>query len=171
MIQDATMYRSKEQVLYDLSQALHFSPDSLEANRKGQISQEQIKKFAIRCVSPASLTFAFALAPFLLWISALSSGQQISFGAALPVLTHELTHVKDLFENHGKKGGVIMLGSIVISLGIAAFMAMRVPLALYFDLLDRKVKTQEGRVVAREEQINRPNGRDPIESTFSPCDS
>jgi hypothetical protein len=37
---------------------------------------------------------------------------------------------------------------------------------LYFDLLDRKVEAREGRVVASEEQINRPNGRDPIEKYF-----
>ena len=45
-------------------------------------------------------------------------------------------------------------------------MASRVPLTLYFDLLDSKVEAREGRVVAREEQINRPNGRDPIEKYF-----
>jgi hypothetical protein len=45
-------------------------------------------------------------------------------------------------------------------------MAFRVPLMLYFDLLDRKVEAKEGRVVAREEQINRANGRDPIEKYF-----
>jgi hypothetical protein len=45
-------------------------------------------------------------------------------------------------------------------------MASRVPLLLYLDLLDRKVEAREGRVVAREEQINRANGRDPIEKYF-----
>ncbi len=63
-------------------------------------------------------------------------------------------------------GGVMMLGSILVSLALAVFMAFRVPLLLYFDLLDRKVEAREGRVVAREEQINRANGRDPIEKYF-----
>ncbi len=83
-----------------------------------------------------------------------------------PALLTELIHVNDLFEAHGKMGGAIMLGSILISLGLAVFMASRVPMMLYFDLLDGKVEAREGRVVAREEQINRPNGRDPIEKYF-----
>jgi hypothetical protein len=166
VIEDAPRYRSKEQVLSDLSKALEFSPESLEANRKGQLSKEQAKKLAVRCVQPMILTLLFVLAPFLLWIHITSSSQQISFSAAWPVLIHELTHVKDLFEAHGKMGGAIMLGSILLSLGIAVFFAFRVPLTLYFDLLDRKVIMNEGRVVAREEQINRPNGRDPVENYF-----
>ena len=75
-------------------------------------------------------------------------------------------HVKDLMEAHGTIGGALMIGSILISLGLAVFMAFRVPLMLYFDLLDGKVESKEGRVVAREEQINRANGRDPIEKYF-----
>jgi hypothetical protein len=166
VIEDATTFRSKEKVLCDLSKALQFSPASLEANRKGQLSKEQTKKLAVRCATPASLTLLFAVAPFLLWTRSISSSQKIPFGAALPVLITELTHVKDLFEAHGKLGGAIMLGSILISLGMAVFLASRVPFSLYFDLLGRKVITREGRVVAREETINRPNGRDPIEKYF-----
>ena len=63
-------------------------------------------------------------------------------------------------------GAALMLGSIVVSLAIAALMSFRVPLSLYFDLLDRKVDAREGRVVAREEITNRANGRDPIEKYF-----
>lgn len=59
-----------------------------------------------------------------------------------------------------------MLGSFLISLVIAVLLASRVPLAIYFDLLDRKVVRSEGRVVAREETVNRANGRDPIEKYF-----
>jgi hypothetical protein len=166
MIEDATTFRSKDKVLSDLSKALQFSPESLEANRKGQLSKDQTKKLAVRCAKPASLTFLFAVAPFLLWTRVISSSQQIPFGAALPVLITQLTHVKDLLEVHGKLGGVIMLGSILISLGMAVFLATRFPVALYFDVLEHKVIRQEGRVVAREETINRANGRDPIEKYF-----
>jgi len=166
VIEDATTYRSKEQVLCDLATALQFSPESLEANRAGRLSKDQIKKLAARCAKPAFLTFVFTVAPFFIWTRIISSGQQIPFEAALPVLFHELTHVKDLFEAHGKMGGAILLGSIMISLAIAVLLALRVPLALYFDLLDRKVIMSEGRVVAREETINRSNGRDPIEKYF-----
>jgi hypothetical protein len=166
VIEDATKFRSKEQVLFDLSQALHFSPESLEANRKGQLSQEQAKKLLGRCISPAVLAFVFALAPFIIWTWITAGRQELSFVNAFPALLTKLTHSKDLFEAEGKMGGVMMLGSILISLAIAVWMASRVPLLLCFDLFDRKVEAKEGRVVAREEQINRPNGRDPIEKYF-----
>lgn len=166
MIEDATIYRSKEQVLYDLSKALHFSPESLEANRKGRLSKDQVKEFSGRCIPPAIMTLAFAVAPFLIWTWITAGRQQLSLGAAFPALLLELTHVNDLFEAHGKMGGALMLGSILISLVLAVIMASRVPMLLYFDLLDRKVEAKEGRVVAREEQINRANGRDPIEKYY-----
>jgi len=166
VIEDAAIYRSKEQVLYDLSKALRFSPESLEANRKGQLSKEQAKQLSGQCIQPAFLTFLFAVAPFLIWTWITAGREQLSFVNAFPALLTELTHPNDLVESHGKMGAALMLGSIVISLAIAAFMSFRVPLALYFDLLDRKVDAKEGRVTAREETTNRANGRDPIENYF-----
>jgi len=166
MVEDTTTFRNKEQVLFDLSKSLHFSPESLEANRKGRLSPQQIKTLLPEFVKPAILTAIFALGPFAIWTWITAGRQQLSFGEAFPALLNELMHVNDLMEAHGTMGGVLMLGSILISLGLAAFMASRVPLTLYFDLLDRKVEAREGRVVAREEQINRPNGRDPIEKYF-----
>ncbi len=166
MTEDATIYRSKEQVLYDLSKALPFSAESLQANRTGKISKEQKQQLSGRCVPPAVLTFALVVAPFFIWTWITAGRQQLSLSAAFPALLTELTHVKDLMEAHGKMGGLLMLGSILGSLVMAVVMASRVPLQLYFDLLDGKVEAREGRVVAREEQINRPNGRDPIEKYF-----
>jgi len=166
VIEDATIFRAKDKVLYDLSKALHFSPESLEANRKGRLSKEQIKKLSGRCIRPAILAFIFAAAPFAVWTWINAGRQQISFGAAFPALLTELTHASDLFEAHGKIGGVIIFGSVLIGLALAALMASRDSLQLYFDLLARKVEVREGRVVAREEQVLRPNGRDPIEKYF-----
>jgi hypothetical protein len=166
VIEDATTFRSKEKVLGDLSKALQFSPESLAANRKGQLSKEQAKQLSGRCIQPLILVLLFVVAPFVVWTHITSSRQQISFLAALPVLIGELIHVKDLFETQGKMNGVITLGSILLSLAFAAFLAFRISLALCFDVLDRKVTMREGRVIAREETINRANGRDPIEKYF-----
>jgi hypothetical protein len=166
MVEDATIFRNKQRVLQDLSKALGFSPETLEANRKGRISTDQFRQFGGRFISPVFLTLLFAVAPFAIWTSITAKRQQLPFENAFPVLLTSLTHVNDLFEAQGKMSGVMMIGSIVISLAIAVIMAMRVPLLLYFDLLDRKVEAREGRVVAREEQINRENGRDPIEKYF-----
>jgi hypothetical protein len=166
VVEDATTFRSKDKVLHDLSKALQFSPEALEANRKGRLYKDQIKRLAPQFIQPAVLTLALAVGPFIVWTWITAGRQQLALANAFPALLTELTHVNDLFEAHGKLGGVIMLASIVVSLALAAFMAFRMPLLLYFDLLDRKVEAREGRVVAREEQINRANGRDPIENYF-----
>jgi hypothetical protein len=166
VIEDAATFRTKERVLSDLSKALQFSPESLEANRKGKLSKDQVKLLAPRCIGPGVLMVVFAVAPILVWTWITAQRQQLPLGNAFPALLTELTHVNDLFEAHGKMGGLMMLGSIVISLALAAFMAFRFPLLLYFDLIERKVEAREGRVVSREETINRPNGRDPIEKYF-----
>jgi hypothetical protein len=166
VIEDSSIYRSKEQVLVDLSKALRFSPDSLEANRKGRLSKEQVKNLSGQCIQPAVLAIVLLLGPIIVWTVIESGRLQLPFEATLPALFTELTHVHDLMDAHGKVGGAIMLGSIVISLAAGVFMALRVPVPLYFDLLDRKVEAREGRVVAREETINRENGRDPIEKYF-----
>jgi hypothetical protein len=166
VIEDLTTFRSKEQVLHDLSKALQFSPEALEANRKGRLSKDQVKQLAPQFIQPTVLTVVFVVAPFVAWTWITAGRQQLSMGNAFPALLTELTHINDLFEAHGKIGGVTILGSIIVSLALAAVMAFRMPLLLYFDLLDRKVEAREGRVVAREEQINRPSGRDPIEKYF-----
>ena len=64
--------------MLDLSKALQFSPESLEANRKGQLSKEQVKNLAGPCFQPAFLTWLFAVAPFAVWTRITSSRQQIS---------------------------------------------------------------------------------------------
>ena len=166
MIEDATTFRSKEQVLFDLSKALQFSPESLEANRKGRLSKKQIKQLSAKVVRPALLMFVFAVGPFLVWTWMTAASEQLSFANAFPHLLTELTHMEKMFDAHGSKGAMLVLSSFVISLGLAALLAFRVPWALYFDLLDQKVVAQEGRVTAREECLNRDNGRDPVEKYF-----
>lgn len=166
MIEDSISYRTKGQVLYDLSKALRFSPESLEANRKGRLSKEQVKQLFPQVARPVFLTFVLAVAPFLVWTWITSAREQLSFINAFPVLLHKLTHMQDLLDAQGPRGAMLVLGSFVVCLGIAAFLALRVPWALYFDLLDKNVDAREGRVTAREETINRNNGRDPIEKYF-----
>ena len=99
--------------------------------------------------------------------------QQLSFENAFPALITELIHVNDLFEAHGKVGGVMMLGFHYRPAGdgrVHGFAHCRC--MLYFDLLDRKVEAREGRVVAREEQINRAErARSHRKILFSPCDT
>lgn len=166
VVEDAAIFRTKEQVLVDLSKALRFSPESLAENRAGRLSREQVKQFAGRCLQPGLVILVCAVAPFLVWTSITAGAEQLPFSDALLALLHKLMHVNELFETRGRVGGLMMLGSIFIPLAVAVVVAFRFPFLLYLDLLDGKVEVQEGRVVAREEQINRANGRDPIENYF-----
>ena len=64
-------------------------------------------------------------------------------------------------------GGIMMLGSIVISLALAVIHGFsRAAVSSTSICWTGKVEAREGRVVAREEQINRANGRDPIEKYY-----
>lgn len=166
MVDDAVTFRTKDQVLKDLSKALGFSTESLQANRRGRLSKDQTLQLSLLCIRPTVLTAVFAAAPFLIWTAVTANQQQLSFSAAFPALLADLAHAKCLFETHGKLIAIAMLGSILVSLGVAALMFTRIPVRLYFDLLDGKVEVREGRVTRREEQTNRPNGRDPIEKYF-----
>jgi len=166
VIEDVSIYRSKEKVLFDLSKAMHFSPESLEQNRRGKISAEQFKQYISRCVRSVVMTSACFLAPFLIWTSMTAARQQVSLDAAFRVFLSQLVHVGGLIEAQGKFGALTEVGSTLILLGLAFYFASRFPLALYVDLLERSVVTKEGRVVAREEQTMRPNGRDPIERYY-----
>lgn len=161
-----SFFRSSQQVLDDLFKALHFSSEILERNRKGCLAAEQIKSLAVRCIQPAFLAFIFLLLPLLLWIPMISAQQQVSFLAAAPILFDDLSHLSQSIEAHGRFSALFRLGTVLLGAGLAVFMASRFPFALYFDILDGTVFVREGRLIAREEQTIRPNGRDPIEKYF-----
>jgi len=166
VIEDGHTYRSKEQVLVDLAQALGFSAASLEANREGKLTTEQIKQFAGRVAIPSVLAVVWALVPFLLWSASVASQKEVSFSEGLSIFVGRLLHLSQLVEANGKFGAFLRMGSTLGGLVAAGFSASKVSMALYFDLLGREVVKREGRVIAREEQTLRPSGRDPIEKFY-----
>jgi hypothetical protein len=166
VIDDAPIFRTKDQVLFDLSKAMGFSPASLEANRLGRLSSDQFKQFIGRCVTPASMAVFSAILPFVFWAGLTGMREHVSFPAGVNIFVGQLLHLSQMIESQGKISTLITVGSILAGLGLAAHNVMRFSPGLYFDLLAREVVAREGRVVAREEQTIRPNGRDPIEKYF-----
>lgn len=166
MIDDASTFRTKDQVLFDLSKALGFSPASLEANRVGRLSADQFKQFFPRSVSPAVIAFFSAVLPFVFWAGSVSMREHVPFAAAINIFIGQLMHLNDMLDSQGKISTLFTVGSILASLVFAAYNGMRFSPGMYFDLLARQVATREGRVIAREEQTLRPNGRDPIEKYY-----
>ena len=165
MSNEAT-YRTKEAVLIDLAKALQFSPDSLESNRQGKLDGSQFTGLIGKCVTPFFLMVLFAAAPFLIWGALTASQQQASFSSGLQLFVAQIMNIGDLADSQGKFAVVTRVGSLLLSLGLAAVFASKVSFGLYFDLLARSVITKEGRIIAREEQTIRPNGRDPIEKYY-----
>jgi len=163
---NAPTYRTKEDVLLDLAKALHFSPQALEDNRKGKLSSDQFSGLIGRFAIPFFLTILFAVAPFLCWGAITSSSQQVPFSAGLQIFLGQLSHLGDLADSQGKFAVIYRVGSLLLCLGLAALTGARVSFGLYFDLLEGSVRVIEGRVVAREDQTMRANGRDPIEKYF-----
>ena len=163
---NSTTFRDKEQVLLELSKALNFSPASLEANRKRRLSGEQFRSLIGNFATPTAMMVLFAAAPFVGWGIVTAGHQQASFSAGLQLFLGQLMHIGELADDQGKMAVITRVGSVLLSLGLAALFASRVSLALYFDLLDGTVHVVEGRIIAREEQTIRPNGRDPIEKYF-----
>ena len=163
---NAPTYRTKEDVLLDLAKALHFSPESIEANRKGRLSGEQFTGLISNFATPAFMTMLFAAAPFLGWAVVTAGQQQASFSAGLQIFLGQLMHIGDLADAQGTFAVITRVGSLLLCLGLAALFASRVSIGLYFDLLERAVIVKEGRVIAREEQTIRPNGRDPVEKYY-----
>jgi len=166
VIDDASTFRTKDQVLFDLSKALGFSPASLEANRRGRLSPDQFKQFIGRCVSPAVIALFSAVLPIVFWTGSVGMREHAPFITALSVFIGQLMHLNDMLDSQGKISTLFTVGSILAGLVFAAYMGMRFSPAMYFDLLAREVATREGRVIAREEQTLRPNGRDPIEKYY-----
>jgi hypothetical protein len=166
VIDDASAFRTKEQVLFDLSNAMGFSPESLEANRLGRLSGEQFKKFIGCCLNPAGIAIVSAIAPFLLWVALTGMREHVSFTAALGIFVGQLLHLSEMAEAKGKISTLVTVGTVLGGLGFAAYNLMRFSPGMYFDLLAREVVAREGRVIAREEQTLRPNGRDPIEKYY-----
>jgi len=163
---DSTGFRNQDQVLFDLSKALGFSPESLAANRQGRLSSEQFQQHFGRCISPLVMAIFFAALPILFWTGLTGMHEHLSFVAALSTLIGKLTHVGQMLDDEGKLSTVIKVASILAGLGFGAFTLTKFSPARYFDMLARDVVTREGRVIAREEQTMRPNGRDPIEQYF-----
>ena len=166
MSQNTSGFRSKEQVLADLSKAMGFSPAALEANRAGKLLGEQFGQQIGRCLNPLVMGVVFAAAPVLFWTAMAGMRDHVSFASAFNQLIGQFSHLHDMLETQGKMTTFITIGSIIGGMAAGAFFFTRFSPALYFDLLARQVVTREARVVAREEQTMRPNGRDPIEKYY-----
>jgi hypothetical protein len=158
-------WRTKEQVLIDLANALHFSADALEQNRKGYLAIEQWQRLFAKFLRPVLITAAFIVGPFGIWaLIGFMNGAGLS--ESLDHVFSVAVQPKLLFQEHGTfVSGFILavtLGGFVMGLRKGS----KISMGLYFDLIERKVIAKEGRIEGREEQVFRTGGRDPIESYF-----
>jgi len=163
---DTAGFRNRDQILFDLSKSMGFSPAALEANRAGKLTSEQFGQHIGRCLNPLVMALACAAGPLLFWSAMAGMHDHVSFAAGFNQLISHLMHVSDMLETQGKFSTLITVGTIVGGVAAGGFFFTRFSPGLYFDLLARQVITREARVIAREDQTMRPNGRDPIEKYY-----
>jgi hypothetical protein len=160
LAQHPDTWRSKEQILIDLSKAFRFSADSLEANREGKLAWPQVNHLGGKLVQPAAMAAIFLSAPFFAAVFLTSWSQHSSVSSALATLMANLTHPLEIMS-----GWLLAVVGVLTAaaLALAAYYASRLSPGLYFDILERKVEAREGRVTAREHEVHRGPRGDPAE--------
>ena len=156
-------WRTKEQVLKDLGKAMHFTPGSLEQNRKGKLAADQFLPLLLRFLQPLGMAAGCIAAPFIAWTLVVAFTGNTSVSDAMGVVFSKAFHPKDLFEDHGWLTSTAIIGATLGCVGFGVYKAMGTSFAMYFDLIERAVIVKEGRIEGREEQIFRDSGRDPLE--------
>ena len=156
-------WRTKEQVLKDLSKAFHFSARSLEQNRKGKLAADQFVPMLIQFLRPIGIAAGCIMAPFLGWSLLVAFSGNTSFSDAVGIVFSKALHPLELFEDHGWITSVAIIKTTLGCIGFGIYKAMGISFSMYFDLIERAVIVKEGRIEGREEQIFRDGGRDPLE--------
>ena len=166
MAKSTESFRTKEQVLIDLANALHFTADSLENNREGDLALEQWQRLFMEFLRPVIRAAACFIGPFGIWalLAFMNSGN--SFGESMHNVFEIAFHPKQLFEDHGWFVSAVVIVGTLGGIGMGFYKASQISMALYFDLIERKVVVKEGRIEGREEQTFRSGGRDPLESYY-----
>jgi hypothetical protein len=159
-------WRPKEKVLLDLGTALAFSPEALDCNRKGRLTKDQIKQRASRCIVPFVIAFALLIGPLVYGASVASSAAQTSFLGGFGVLMGYATHLNDTVEKFGKSQVTLYAGGALLVMFLGVVMANRIPMGLYFDLLEGAVVTKSGRVEATEHEQGRKRNGDAVETFY-----
>jgi hypothetical protein len=158
-------WRTKEQVLVDLSKALSFSAASLESNRTGKLSAEQWSSMFGRFLREVLGTAAWLVGPFGIWSLLIAYSRGISLPSAVQTIFTLALHPKEMFGDGWMKPAFCIVATLAC-IGVGFWRASRISFGLYFDLLERAVVSKEGRVEAREDQVFRKSGRDPIEKYY-----
>ena len=156
-------WRTKEQVLKDLGKAMHFTPASLEQNRKGKLAGDQFLPLLMRFLTPLGMAAGCIAAPFVAWSLVIAFSGNTAFSDALGIVFSKALHPKELFEDHGWITCSAIIGATLGCIGFGVYKALGISFAMYFDLIERAVIVKEGRIEGREEQIFREGGRDPLE--------
>ena len=159
-------WRTKEQVLRDLSKAFHFSASSLEQNRKGKLAADQFLPMLVQFLRPIGMAVGCIVAPFLAWSLLIAFSGNTSFSDAVGTVFSKALHPKDLFEELGLVRSIAIIKATLGCIGFGIYKAMGISFGMYFDLIERAVIIKEGRIEGREEQIFRDGGRDPLEHYY-----
>ncbi len=159
-------WRSKEQILRDLAKAFHFSARSLEANRRGKLSMDQMRSTFLELIRPLVFAAGFVLAPLFIWTMLAMFNGRGGSAAAFQYVISSMASPADLWTDLGAFRTTIAALITLAGIVTGAIFASRFSVGLYFDLIDRVVLIREGRIESSEHEVLRKNGKDPLENYF-----
>ena len=153
-----------ENLLNGLAKALRFDAPELMENRKGMLHGTQVARFLNELLAPpllgVSLSVLTPIAFRFLWAALVEHRGLMKF--AMTVLVHPSSFLRQLrFGVEEPFPLVIELGFIIFPL-FAIHYLMRMPWALVWDILSRKVKKDHGPVCVRwdEKRLKGKKGRE-----------
>jgi hypothetical protein len=154
--------RSAEQLGFDLATALQFSIKDLRAFRKGILPAASGQVLFSKIAKPLLRSAALTLVPLFGVAFLISSSHHSSISDGLLMVFASVGHIKELADTEGWFRTVLyFLGGLTL-LGLGAYQATRIPMDLAGDILVKRVRSLEGRVTSREEEINVGKKRDDV---------
>jgi hypothetical protein len=153
---------SPEQLGFDLARALQFSITDLRAFRKGILPATSCQVLFGKVLNPFLRSAALTLLPLFGVAFFISSSRHCSISEGLLIFFSTIGHVRELAETEGWFRTVLYFLAGLALLGIGAYHATRIPLDLLADILNKRVRSIDGRVTAREEEKQVGKKRDDV---------
>lgn len=154
--------RSAEQLGFDLAKAMQFSVTDLRAFRKGILPAASCQVLFSKVVHPLLKSAALTLLPLFGMAFLISSSRHCSLSEGLAILFTIVGHIKEFAENEGWFRTVLYFAAGLGLLGLGAYQATRIPLDLLADIIAKRVRSLDGRIMTREEEVDVGKKRDDV---------
>lgn len=154
--------RSAEELGFDLAKVLQFSITDLRLFRRSILPASSGQVLFRKVVGPLLKSAVVTLLPLFAVAFLISSSRHCSLSDGLLVLFSTMGHLQEFAETEGWFRTVLYSLSGLTLLGLGAYHATHIPLDLLADILAKRVRSLDGRVTAREEELHVGKKRDDV---------